>query len=211
MADPVPPLSHLPPNPRPHSWSEDLYAILLGGAFIALGLTLLHHANLVTGGMAGIALLLSYLVPVSPGTLFTLVNLPFFLLAWHWLGRAFAIKTVIANVVITLLAAATPRLLSIAWLSPLYAALFGGTIIGMGILALARHGAGVGGVGVVALALHQRRGLNAGRTQLMADAAILALSLPLLEPNRFLLSALSAAAISCVLIVNHRPGRYVGY
>lgn len=206
-----PALSHIVPNPRPHNWLEDLYAIILGASFITLGLTLLHQANLVTGGMAGVALLLSYLVPLSPGTLFTLVNLPFFLLAWRWMGRSFAIKTIIANVAITLMAAGMPHVLAIGWLSPLYAAMFGGTIIGFGILALARHGAGVGGIGVVALGLHRTRGWNAGRTQLMADILILGLSLPVLERDRFALSAVSALAISLVLIVNHRPGRYVGH
>jgi uncharacterized membrane-anchored protein YitT (DUF2179 family) len=211
MSETPAPLSHIVPNPRPHSWPEDLYAIILGASFIALGLALLHHANLVTGGMAGVALLLSYFVPIAPGTLFTLVNLPFFLLAWRWMGSSFAIKTIIANIAITLMSAGMPHVLAIGWLSPLYAAIFGGTIIGFGILALARHGAGVGGIGVVALGLHRSRNWNAGRTQLIADAFILAASIPVLEPNRFLLSALSALAISLVLIVNHRPGRYVGY
>lgn len=48
---------------RPHSLAEDGYAIAIGCAFIAMGLMLLKAANLVTGGMAGIALLLSYLIP----------------------------------------------------------------------------------------------------------------------------------------------------
>ena len=44
-----------------------------------------------------------------------------------------------------------------------------------------------------------------------SDALILLSSLPVLSLERFGLSILSAAAINAVLIVNHRPGRYVGY
>lgn len=44
-----------------------------------MGLMLLKAANLVTGGMAGIALLLSYLVHYPPATLFLFINIPFFL------------------------------------------------------------------------------------------------------------------------------------
>ena len=59
--------------------------------------------------------------------------------------------------------------------------------------------------------LQKQRGWNAGRTQMAGDALILLASFPLLSLDRFALSILSAAAINAVLIVNHRPGRYIGY
>ncbi|OHC91334.1 MAG: hypothetical protein A2095_14515 [Sphingomonadales bacterium GWF1_63_6] len=199
------------PAPRPHNLAEDGYAILLGCAFIAMGLMLLKQANLVTGGMAGIALLLSYLIHWSPATLFLLINIPFFLFAGRAMGPAFGLKTLFANIAIMGLGSMMPMALELARVSPLFAALFGGSIIGFGILAIARHGAGVGGLGVMALTLQKTRGWNAGRTQMIGDAIILAASLPLLSADRFALSILSAAAINAVLIVNHRPGRYIGH
>ncbi|EQB32166.1 YitT family protein [Sphingobium ummariense] len=205
----MPPLP--PPPPRPHSLAEDGYAIAIGCAFIAMGLMLLKQANLVTGGMAGIALLLSYLIPYPPAALFLAINIPFFLFAGRAMGVAFGLKTLFANIAILALGLAMPMALEVARVSPFFAALFGGSIIGFGILAIARHGAGVGGLGVVALILQTRRGWNAGRTQMAGDAVILLASLPLLSLNRFGLSILSAAAINAVLIVNHRPGRYIGH
>ncbi|KAK0329178.1 hypothetical protein LTR94_037854, partial [Friedmanniomyces endolithicus] len=50
----------------------------------------------------------------------------------------------------------------------------------MGILAMARHGAGVGGTGIVTLWLQKKHGINAGRTQVMIDGVILLLALGLL-------------------------------
>lgn len=193
--------------PRPHNLAEDGYAIAIGCAFIAMGLMLLKAANLVTGGMAGIALLLSYLMPYPPATLFLLINIPFFLFAGRAMGVAFGLKTLFANLAIMAMGLMMPSALRLAQVSPL----FGGSIIGFGILAIARHGAGVGGLGVIALLLQKRRGWNAGRTQMLGDALILFASLPLLSLDRFALSILSAAAINAVLIVNHRPGRYIGY
>ncbi len=207
---PITAFSALPP-PRPHSRAEDFYAIALGCAFVAMGLMLLKQANLVTGGMAGIALLLSYLIPWSPATLFLLINIPFFLFAGRAMGRAFGVKSIFANVAIMGTGLLMPMAMQVARISPLFAALFGGSIIGFGILAIARHGAGVGGVGVVALVLQKSRGWNAGRTQMASDVVILAASLPLLSADRFGLSILSAAAINAVLMVNHRPGRYIGH
>ncbi|MFC3441647.1 YitT family protein [Sphingobium rhizovicinum] len=196
---------------RPHSLAEDGYAIAIGCAFIAMGIMLLKQASLVTGGMAGIALLLSYFIPWSPAALFILINIPFFLFAGKAMGPAFGLKTLFANVAIMALGLTMPWAMQIAKISPLFAALFGGSIIGFGILAIARHGAGVGGVGVVALILQKSRGWNAGRTQMICDIMILALSLPVLSLDRFGLSILSAAAMNAVLVVNHRPGRYIGY
>ena len=43
------------------------------------------------------------------------------------------------------------------------------------------------------------------------DVLILLASLPILSVDSFGLSVLSAAAINAVLIVNHRPGRYIGH
>ncbi len=204
---PVPP-AHVA---RPHSPAEDFYAIAIGCAFIAMGLMLLKQAKLVTGGMAGIALLLSYLIHLSPATLFLLINIPFFLFAGRAMGMAFGLKTLFANIAIMGVGLAMPYAMEIARISPFFAALFGGSIIGFGILAIARHGAGVGGVGVVALILQKSRGWNAGRTQMACDVLILLASLPILNAERFGLSVLSAAAINAVLFVNHRPGRYIGH
>lgn len=203
--------SQTTPSARPHSLAEDGYAIAIGCAFIAMGIMLLKQASLVTGGMAGIALLLSYFIPWSPAALFILINIPFFLFAGKAMGAAFGLKTLFANVAIMALGLAMPWAMQIARVSPLFAALFGGSIIGFGILAIARHGAGVGGVGVVALTLQRSRGWNAGRTQMLCDIVILLLSLPVLSLDRFGLSILSAAAMNAVLVVNHRPGRYIGY
>lgn len=204
------PTTPLPPA-RPHSLAEDGYAIAIGCAFVAMGIMLLKAANLVTGGIAGVALLLSYIVPVSPPTLFMIINVPFFLLAIRAMGIGFGMKTVVTNVAILAAGLLMPHALELARISPLFAALFGGSIIGFGILAIARHGAGVGGVGVVALILQRSRGWNAGRTQMASDVVILAASLSILSVDRFGLSILSAMAMNAVLIVNHRPGRYIGY
>jgi uncharacterized membrane-anchored protein YitT (DUF2179 family) len=200
-----------PPVPLRHSPPEDIYALLIGSALIVLGLVCLRTAGLVTGGVAGVALLLSYVVPLSPGLLFTLINLPFFLFARAAMGTNFMLKTMVVSSGVTMMSFAAPHLVQLASIEPLFAALFGGTILGLGVLFLARHNAGVGGTGVLTLWLYRKHGWNAGRTQLAIDACIMLLALAAVPPGRVLLSALSSAAISAVLVAFHRPGRYIGY
>ena len=204
----VPPPSH---PPVPHNRVEDLYAMAVGCLLVALGLALLRSAGLVTGGIAGVALLMSYLVPLPTGVLFTLLNIPFYLFAGRAMGRRFMWRTIAVNFGIAGFSTLARSGMHIAEIHPGFAALVGGTVIGMGILALARHDAGVGGTGVVTLWLQRTRGWNAGRLQIGIDAAILLVSLSVVSGTAFAWSALSAAAISGILIAWHRPGRYTGY
>jgi uncharacterized membrane-anchored protein YitT (DUF2179 family) len=104
-----------------------------------------------------------------------------------------------------------PHWLKVTGVDPVFAAVFGGTIIGMGILALARHKSSVGGVGVLALYLQERRGISAGKVQMIADCLVVAAAFTVISRERLLLSILSAVALSAVIIANHKPGRYEGY
>ena len=196
-----------------HSLFEDAYAILTGSLFIVLGIVWLKAGGLVTGGIAGLALLVSYLAPLPAGVLFMLLNVPFFLLAGRAMGRAAMMKAIVANFTIAGFAVIAPFAFRLEEVNAHFAALFGGTVIGAGILLLARHQVGVGGIGILALALQKSRGWNAGRTQLAADAFILLAALLFLDmgAQRFAISVLSAAAVAGVLIVFHKPGRYTGY
>ncbi|WP_246395934.1 YitT family protein [Gluconacetobacter tumulisoli] len=198
-------------TPRPHSRAEDIYALMVGCTLIVLGLLLLKTAGLVTAGTAGIALLLSYTVHLPVGLLFTLVNLPFFLFAARAMSRTFAFKSFLVNILISLSSFVTARAIHIAWVHPAFAAVAGGTAIGMGILALARHGAGVGGTGVLALWLYRQRGWNAGLVSLAFDVVILTVSGLLLGAGGLIWSSCSVLAIHGILFTWHRPGRYTGY
>ncbi|MBB4087613.1 YitT family protein [Sphingomonas carotinifaciens] len=194
-----------------HGRFEDAYALAVGCVLIAVGLAMLHAARLVTGGTAGIALLISSLMPVSPGPLFALLNLPFFWLAARMMGGWFTVRTIAVSIGIaglTLLVETTTR---IASGNPAVAAIAAGNLIGMGTLAVARHGAGVGGVGVVTLWLQKTRRWNAGRTQIAIDLTILAVSAAFLPLDRILWSGVSVVAVGTVVFLWHRPGRYAGF
>ena len=122
-------------------------------------------------------------------------------------------KPIGANVLISALAVTVP--LAIQWqeVNSLFAAMVGGTLIGVGLLLLARHHVGIGGLGILALVLQKRRGWNAGRTLMIGDALILCGAAPFLglESGQFFYSVLSAVATAGVLVVFHKPGRYTGF
>ena len=86
-----------PPATARHTPIEDVHALLIGSSFIAVGLTLLKAAGLTTGGMAGVALILSYLTHWPVGVLFFLLNIPFYVLAQRALGWVFTGKTLVTT------------------------------------------------------------------------------------------------------------------
>ncbi len=198
-------------NARPHTILDDTYAFYTGTALITLGMVLLKSAGLVTAGVAGIALILSYLVTLPVGLLFTLVNLPFFAFGAVTMGRTFIIKSVIASSAISLALIVGVRAITISAISVPFAAIMGGTAIGVGILAIARHGSGVGGTIILSLWLYRTRGINVGIVALVLDLVILTAAAFTVTPLILFWSAVSAVAIHATLFAWHRPGRYIGY
>lgn len=194
----------------PHSLAEDAHAILLGSSFAAFGLLLLNAAGISTGGLAGIALVASYLTGWPVGAIFMALNLPFLLLARSRLGWAFTIKSVSTMAALALLSALMPSWVAVGLIRPAFAAVFGGSLIGIAVLSLARHRASVGGIGILALYLQERRGLSAGLIQLVVDVAVVGAAACVLSLERVIWSALSAIALNLVMFAYHRPGRYLG-
>jgi uncharacterized membrane-anchored protein YitT (DUF2179 family) len=208
-ASPEPALSiQAMPAAVPHTVAEDAYGLVSGVLFAAVGIAMLKAAGLVTGGIAGIALLVSYVVPAPVGLLFMLINLPFFLFAYVFMGLRFTVKSLIGSALIMGLLQLVPFVFVLQFVHPAFAALIGGTLCGMGVLAFARHGAGMGGTGIVTLWLYKKFGINAGRSQMAIDSVILMVSLLVVAPTLVGWSALSGVALSAMMMTWHRPGRY---
>ncbi len=194
---------------RHHSRLEDVQAVVTGTLFVALGIALFRHAGLVTGGTAGIAFVLHYAMGWPFGAAFFTINLPFYVLAWQRLGKAFTVKTVVAVTLLSLLSELLPRWLVLQQVHPLFAALGGGLLIGAGFLILFRHHASLGGLNVLVLWLQERWGWRAGKVQMAIDVSILLVSAPWVDAQQLALSVLGAVALNFALAINHKPGRYM--
>ncbi|MCD9032499.1 YitT family protein [Luteimonas sp. Y-2-2-4F] len=193
-----------------HTAAEDFQGLLLATLIASLGLAVFAHGGLIIGGMAGVALMLHHTLGWPFGAMFILVNLPFYWLALRRMGWEFTLKTFVAVAAVGLLADRLPDWAGYAHMTPLYAAIVGGALTGLGILFFIRHRASLGGLGILAVYLQRSRGWSAGKVQMGFDAALMAFALLLFEPRQVLYSALGALVLSLVLMFNHRPGRYMG-
>ena len=197
------------PAVLPHTATEDLQALLIGTLLVALAVAMFQHAGLLAGGVVGIAFLAHYLAGTSFGLVYFLVNLPFYVLAWRYMGRAFALKTFAAVTLLALMSDALARHLTFATLDPWLAAVLGGVLLGNGFLILFRHQASLGGFGILALVLQKTRGWRAGHVQMAFDALIVAAAIVAFPLQRVAVSVLAALVLNLVIATNHRPGRYI--
>lgn len=192
-----------------HSLLEDAQGILAGSMLAAFGVTLLSAAGLLSGGTAGVAFLLHYLTGTPFGPIFFLINLPFYYFAWRQLGLAFTVKTFSAVALTSVLTATLPHVVAFSTLDPLVAGIFGGLLIGAGMLALFRHQASLGGFGILALYLQNRYGWRAGLVQLCFDGMVLVFSFFVASPPIIACSIAGAVVLNLTLAINHRKDRYI--
>lgn len=198
-------------TPSRHRLYEDIIAIVIGTTLMAIGITLYRSVLLVTGSTAGLALLLNYTTGVGFGVLFFVINLPFYVLSVLRMGWPFTLKTVGAVALLSLLSGLVPQWLVVGYVDPLFAALAGGGLMGLGILLLFRHKASVGGINILALYLQENFGIRAGYFQFAVDAVILVSALFVIPADRVLLSLLGAMVLNLIIAMNHKPGRYIGF
>ncbi|MDR3367660.1 YitT family protein [Rhodoferax sp.] len=192
-----------------HHPFEDVQALLTGTLFVALGVVMFSHVGLLTGGTAGLALLIHYATGWNFGAVLVLVNVPFYVLAWRRMGRVFTLKTMLAVALLAVMANLLPKLISFAALSTLFTAVMGGLLMGVGILMLFRHRASLGGFNVLALYLQDRFGWRAGKVQMAMDASIVLASFAVVDWQHVAMSVLGAVVLNQILATNHRKERYV--
>jgi uncharacterized membrane-anchored protein YitT (DUF2179 family) len=197
--------------PSRHKLHEDIFAMLIGTMLVSFGIVLYAQVTLTTGSTAGLALLLQYVTQIPFGWLFFAINLPFYILAVLRMGWPFAIKTFACVGLVSYFTAHIPEWIDISSIDPLFAALLGGGLMGLGILSLFRHKASVGGINILALYLQDNFGIRAGYFQLGVDAVILVAAFFVLPVDRVIYSILGALVLNMIIATNHRPGRYVGF
>ncbi|MGJ7485886.1 YitT family protein [Variovorax sp. LT2P21] len=182
----------------------------LGIFFCAVGIGLLHRGGMITGGIAGLSLLVALFAHQPVGALVWVLNVPFVAFAFAAMGRGFGAKTLVVSAVLGASIEFVSRSLNVSEISSAFSAIGGGTLLGTGILFLARHNASLGGTGAVVLWLQKRYGLNAGVSQLGIDAVLFIVASALLPWPTVVWSLLGTLAMNAMVIVWHKPGRYHG-
>jgi uncharacterized membrane-anchored protein YitT (DUF2179 family) len=150
--------------------------IAAGSVILALGIVLFLAPNkIATGGTPGMAILLNYLIDLPIGSLMLLINLPLLLIGGRMLGKAFALRSVAAIFLTSLLVDLSSEILHLQPLShdTLLATLYGGIGIGIGVGLILRGNASAGGTTVIARLVASRSHYRPGQVILAFDVFII--------------------------------------
>ncbi len=157
---------------------KDLIFVLAGNGLLALSVALfiLPH-DILSGGVAGIAVALHPLLHLDTTLIINAMVLGMFVLGCLFLGRSFALKTVISSIVYPMMLTVFTSLVPQLQLNELLAALYGGLLAGAGIGLVMRTGASTGGMDIPPLILHRYTGIKVSTLVMVTDALTVLLGL----------------------------------
>ena len=151
------------------------YLLIISGSLVqALALrTFLIPAQLVGGGISGIAQLLHYLWRTPVGLITLLGNIPLFIIGWRYLGGPrFAVRTILSVVSFTIFADVLIELTGQAPITQdiLLNSLYGGLLLGVG-LGMVYLGRGTsGGTDILGRIMNQRLGMSISLAYMLTDS-----------------------------------------
>lgn len=170
---------------------KKLPMILLGNLMLAFCVShFVVPTGLISGGVTGLSLAASHAFPAVPLDWFIWgFSLLFLLLGFVFLGKAFALSTLISSVAyplfFSLLKALSASYLPLTEDIVLNTA-FAGLSFGMGVGIVMRTGASTGGSDVIAMILHQKAGLPISPLVYLTEAIVLCLQIPFSTTDRIL-------------------------
>ncbi len=149
----------------------DILFILLAVVSATFGLkSFLLPNSFIDGGVTGISLITTELTNIPLSVLLVLINIPFLLLAFSTVGKQFAIKSIIAILLLALSVHFIP--FGAVTDDKLLIAVFGGFFLGLGIGLAIRGGSVIDGTEVLAVFISRRTILTIGDVVLIFNILI---------------------------------------
>jgi uncharacterized membrane-anchored protein YitT (DUF2179 family) len=170
------------------SFYKRVWFIFCGVSLVAVSLQLILVKNyVIDGGIIGISILLSHITQQEVGLFLLILNTPFFLIAYSYLGRRFVMLSLFAILVLSL---GTHLLEPIPVIThnPILVIVLGGISLGLGVGITIRFGACLDGTEVLAILLSKRSTLSIGQFILLVNLFIFGISIFILGINEAIYS-----------------------
>ncbi|WP_024955226.1 YitT family protein [Sulfurospirillum arcachonense] len=157
-----------------------------GSIILGLSIVLFFSPNkLVTGGTAGLSLLIHYITPYTIGTLIMAINIPLLLVGVKYLGKMFAIRTIVTLLLISI---STDFFIEVLHLKAfvmdtILGSLFGGILVGVGIALVIKGNSSAGGSTIIARIVSSKTEIKPSQVILVIDTLIVLSALFILDDN----------------------------
>ena len=162
---------------RKLQWLKRYTVIAIASFVYAVGVSLfIDPNNIAPGGVTGISVILSRVLPISTGTFIMLLNIPILLFAIWKFGFRFTVSTIYATALISVFTNILSSFQAATY-DRLLAAIAGGILSAVSIGVIFRAGATSGGMDIIVKALRLRLPhLKTGKLFFIADAFVVTLS-----------------------------------
>lgn len=192
----------------------DIVFILLGNLLLALAVhTFILPYEILSGGVAGIAVSLSKLTGVRSDLIISILIWVLFAFGAYFLGRKFTVHTISSSILYPLflnLLNTQPIHVNI---DPILASLYGGLVAGFGVGLVFRTGASTGGMDVPPLIIHKFTNIDLSKLVFIVDLLTVTLGVFVYGIEAVLMGFISvyasAFAIKQVLVFGGQEARSV--
>lgn len=163
---------------REYLWT--IFKLTIGSALYSLGVAyFLDPLDLAPGGLTGIGIILDNFIPLGPGVIVFILNIPILALGLRRFGKEFLLSTCYSTVLISILMDVFRGWNGGIGVTENYllAALAGGVLMAVGMGLVFRCGGTTGGVDVIIKLVHLKyRHVKTGTILLLIDMTIVAAS-----------------------------------
>jgi uncharacterized membrane-anchored protein YitT (DUF2179 family) len=177
--------------------------IILGSLILSLAVVGFFVPNqVITGGTAGLALLLHYITPLTIGSLIALINLPLLIVGNKYLGKMFAIRTIITIFLISIFIDFFSQVVNLKpfILDTTLSAIFGGIFVGVGLALVIKGNSSAGGSTILARIISSKTEIKPGQVILIIDSIIVLSSLFIIEDTAKVLWSIISIYITTKVI-----------
>lgn len=179
-----------------------LIYIVLGNVLISFGLsTLVLENNIIAGGVSGIGIVLNHYLGLPISLCVGIINVVLFLLGLFFIGKEFAMTTLLSTFLFPLLLEFfESHLVFHGYLQdPLLACILAGCMMGIGIGLVLKANASTGGVDIIALLLNKKFDLPVHIVLNVIDLTILVFQLTFNDTTHVIYGIVTVVMTSIML------------
>jgi uncharacterized membrane-anchored protein YitT (DUF2179 family) len=145
------------------SINKRLLYVFCGASLVGLSLQLLLVKNsVIDGGIVGLSIILSHITSIEIGLFLLLLNTPFFILGYSYLGKRFLILSLFAITVLSFVIHFFEPFPSLTG-NPLIVTVLGGITLGLGVGIVILFGGSLDGTEVLAILISKRTPFSIGQ------------------------------------------------
>lgn len=177
-------------------------AVLCGNVIIAFSIAaFLEPTGIISGGTTGVGLFVQEFTGLPVSVTFAVVNVVCFFLGLFFLGREFAMSTLLSSVIFPFILRYFEGIPALAALTDDYllCAVMAGSLTGIGAGIVIRKNASTGGLDIPPLILNKLFGIKVGSVLLAVNGLTLALQIPFSSSEQILYGLVQVVLMSMVL------------